>query len=77
MRHLNDRYGYTLGVDFIDDSVRTLSNPVSVFGALQLARADRMWVDCKSVNRGNDSGNHVFRKIPEFFGRRALPLDLK
>lgn len=56
MCHLNDGYGYTLAVDLIDDAIRTFSNSVSVLGALQLARADRMWVCCKSLNRGNDSG---------------------
>jgi len=77
MCHLNDRYGYTLSVDFIDDSIRTFSNPVSVLGALKLARADRMWVGCKTLNRGNDSGHHVSRKLPKFFGGGALPPDLK
>lgn len=77
MCHLNDGYGYTLGVDLIDDSIRTFSNSVSVLGALQLARASRTWVCCKTLHRVNDSGNHVFRKLPKFFGGGALPLDLK
>ena len=77
MRDPNDGYDYTLGVDFIDDSIGTFSNPVSVLGALELARTDRMWVCCKTLNRGNDSGNDVFRKLPKVFGGGALPLYLK
>jgi hypothetical protein len=77
MRYPDDRYDHGVNVNLVNDSIGAFPDAISMLGAFQLSRAERMWVYGQLFHSSYDSGHHVFRKLPEFFGGRAFPLNLK